>query len=133
MRDYSDIMDKRRPLYPEFPPMPVSDRAAQFSPFAALVGYDDAVKETVRLTDRRREMSEEEITDLNLKLGILKQRQKELPEVKVTYFIPDLKKEGGSYRIKAGKVRTIDGFNNVIVFSDGEKIRISDTYEIVLS
>ncbi|MCR5618229.1 MAG: hypothetical protein K6F83_08075 [Clostridiales bacterium] len=133
MRDYSDIMDKRRPLYPEFPPMPVSDRAAQFSPFAALVGYDDAVKETVRLTDRRREMSEEEITDLNLKLGILKQRQKDLPEVKVTYFVPDLKKEGGSYRIKAGKVRTIDGFNNVIVFSDGEKIRISDTYEIVLS
>lgn len=133
MRDYSDIMDKRRPLYPEFPPMPVSDRAAQFSPFAALVGYDDAVKETVRLTDRRREMSEEEITDLNLKLGILKQRQKDLPEVKVTYFIPDLKKEGGSYRIKAGKVRTIDEFNNVIVFSDGEKIRISDTYEIVLS
>ena len=133
MRDYSDIMDKRRPLYPEFPPMPVSDRAAQFSPFAALVGYDEAVKETVRLTDRRREMSEEEITDLNLKLGILKQRQKELPEVKVTYFIPDLKKEGGSYRIKAGKVRTIDEFNNVIIFSDGEKIRISDTYEIVLS
>ncbi len=133
MRDYSDIMDKRRPLYPEFPPMPVSDRAAQFSPFAALVGYDDAVKETVRLTDRRREMSEEEITDLNLKLGILKQRQKELPEVKVTYFVPDLKKEGGSYRIKAGKVRTIDEFNNVIIFSDGEKIRISDTYEIVLS
>ena len=133
MRDYSDIMDKRRPLYPEFPPMPVSDRAAQFSPFAALVGYDEAVKETVRLTDRRREMSEEEITDLNLKLGILKQRQKELPEVKVTYFVPDLKKEGGSYRIKAGKVRTIDEFNNVIIFSDGEKIRISDTYEIVLS
>ena len=79
MRDYQDIINMRRPYYPEHPPMSAHDRAAQFSPFAALVGYDEAVAETARLTDRRREMSEEEITDLNVKLNDLKERLSSRP------------------------------------------------------
>ena len=131
MRDYQDIINMRRPYYPEHPPMSAHDRAAQFSPFAALVGYDEAVAETARLTDRRREMSEEEITDLNVKLNDLKERLSSRPLVTVHYFLEDGRKEGGSYRTHTGKVRTIDEYNSLIVFEGDAKIPVADTYKIV--
>ena len=102
MSKYDDILHFNRPQYPDLPPMPIRDRAAQFSPFAALVGYDAAVAETARLTDRRREMSEEEINDLNDKLRELKKIMSTRPLVTVDYFISDARKEGGSYHSKKG-------------------------------
>ena len=69
MRNYDDIRHLSRPQYPDLPPMSIHDRAAQFSPFAALVGYEDAVEETARLTDSRREMLEDEINELNRQIG----------------------------------------------------------------
>ena len=131
MSRYDDIINLERPQYIDLPPMPIHDRAAQFSPFAALVGYEDAVEETARLTDARREMLEEEIAELNRQLAELTQRLPERPEIRVTYFIPDKKKDGGSYASKIGNARTIDQYNNAIVFTDGESVKIKDMYSVV--
>ena len=131
MRDYSDIINMSRPYYPDHPPMSAHDRAAQFSPFAALVGYDEAVAETARLTDRRRELSEEEIMDLNVKINELKDKIKSRPNVRVDYFLEDGRKDGGSYEVHSGNVRTIDEYNDLIVFVDGYKIPIGDIYKII--
>ena len=130
---YDDIKDKTRPLYPDLPPMPIHDRAAQFSPFAALVGYEDAVEETERLTDSRREMLEDEIAELNRQLRELQSRLRERPEIRVTYFIPDRKKDGGRYASKIGNARTIDQYSNAIVFTVGESIPVKDMYSVVFT
>ena len=131
MNNYDDIKDMTRPQYPNLPPMPVYDRAAQFSPFAALVGYEDAVEETERLTDSRREMEQDEINELNARLQELSDRLQDRPKIRVTFFIRDKKKEGGSYASKVGNVRTIDRFNNVILFADGASVPVRDMYSIV--
>ncbi len=131
MNNYDDIKDMTRPQYPDLPPMPVYDRAAQFSPFAALVGYEDAVEETERLTDSRREMEQDEINELNARLQELSDRLQDRPKIRVTFFIRDKKKEGGSYASKVGNVRTIDRFNNVILFADGASVPVRDMYSIV--
>ena len=130
-KNYDDIIDRKRPFYPDLPPMSIHDRAAQFSPFAALVGYEDAVEETGRLTDERREISEDEINELNRQLQKLEEELCDRPEIRITYFIPDRKKDGGSYHSKVGKVRTIDHYNNAIVFEDKDAVRIKDMYSIV--
>ena len=131
MRNYDDIKHLSRPQYPDLPPMSIHDRAAQFSPFAALVGYEDAVEETERLTDSRREMLEDEIAELNRQLAVLSDRLPERPKIRVTYFIPDAKKDGGRYASKVGNARTIDQYNNAIVFTDGETVAVKDMYSVV--
>lgn len=131
MSRYDDIINLERPQYIDLPPMSVHDRAAQFSPFAALVGYEDAVKETARLTDARRELSEDDTAELNRQLGELTKRLSERPKIRVTFFIPDKKKDGGRYASKIGNARTIDQYNNAIVFTDGEAVQIKDMYSVV--
>ena len=131
MRNYDDIINLSRPQYHDLPPMSIHDRAAQFSPFAALVGYDAAVEETARLTDSRREMEEDEINELNRQLSELNKRLSERPRIRVTYFIRDRKKEGGRYASKIGNARTIDQAENRIIFTDGESVPVKDMYSIV--
>ena len=131
MSKYDDIINLKRPQYIDLPPMSMHDRAAQFSPFAALVGYEDAVEETARLTDARREMLEDEIAELNRQLGELTERLSEQPKIRVTYFIPDKKKDGGRYALKIGNARTIDQYKNAVVFTDGEAVAIKDMYSVV--
>lgn len=131
MRNYDDIINLSRPQYHDLPPMSIHDRAAQFSPFAALVGYDAAVEETARLTDSRREMEEDEINELNRQLSELNKRLSERPRIRVTYFIRDRKKEGGRYASKVGNARTIDQAENRIIFTDGESVPIKDMYSVV--
>ena len=131
MRNYDDIINLSRPQYHDLPPMSIHDRAAQFSPFAALVGYDAAVEETARLTDSRREMEEDEINELNRQLSELNKRLSERPRIRVTYFIRDRKKEGGRYASKIGNARTIDQAENRIIFTDGESIPVKDMYSVV--
>lgn len=131
MRNYDDIINLSRPQYHDLPPMSIHDRAAQFSPFAALVGYDAAVEETARLTDSRREMEEDEINELNRQLSELNKRLSERPRIRVTYFIRDRKKEGGRYASKIGNARTIDQAENRIVFTDGESVPVKDMYSVV--
>jgi len=131
MRNYDDIINLSRPQYHDLPPMSIHDRAAQFSPFAALVGYDAAVEETARLTDSRREMEEDEINELNRQLSELNKRLSERPRIRVTYFIRDRKKEGGRYASKIGNARTIDQAENRIIFTDGETVPVKDMYSVV--
>ena len=133
MRSYDDIKELSRPQYPDLPPMSIHDRAAQFSPFAALVGYDAAVEETARLTDSRREMLEDEINELNRRLAELSDRLGERPMIRITYFVSDKKKDGGSYCSKTGNVRTIDRYNNAVVFTDGESVPVKDMYSVVFT
>lgn len=129
---YDDIKHLTRPQYDDLHPMSMSDRAAQFSPFAALVGYGDAVAETARLTDSRIELTEDEINELNANLNRLLDNLNEQPKIKVTYFVPDEKKSGGKYVDKVGVVRIYDSYANELVFTDGARVAVSDMYSLIM-
>ena len=124
--NYDDIKYLTRPQYDDLHPMSMSDRAAQFSPFAALVGYDDAVAETARLTDSRAELTEDEMSELNANLNRLLDSLDEQPQISVTYFVPDEKKSGGKYVEKVGVVRIYDSYVGELVFTDGVRIAVAD-------
>ena len=131
--NYDDIKHLSRPQYDDFPPMSISDRAAQFSPFAALVGYDDEVAETARLTDSRKELTEDEAAELSSKLGRMLGMLDERPEVRVTYFVPDSRKSGGRYSEKTGAVRIFSESDRALVFTDGAKIKVRDIIQLEIS
>lgn len=132
LNNYDDIKHLTRPQYDDLHPMSMSDRAAQFSPFVALVGYGDAVAETARLTDSRIELTEDGINELNTNLNRLLDNLDEQPEIKVTYFVPDENKSGGRYVDKVGVVRIYDSCSNELVFTDGARVAVSDMYSLVL-
>ena len=116
--DYFEILSKEHPTSKKHPRMSRMNRAAQFAPFAALTGYEESIEETARLTDRRIELSEYEIEELNAKLNFIQNHIKERLEVAITYFQPDERKEGGAYITVTGKVRRIDEVNRVLVFEN---------------
>lgn len=122
MKDsYRDIMDMPHPVSPGRPHMPLSVRAAQFAPFAALSGYGEAVEEEARLTREKAELTEEEKEKLDWQLRIL--AQKEGPgKISVTYFVPDAHKSGGAYVSASGFVKKIDYMRKKIFLSDGTEI-----------
>ena len=121
---YNDVINRQHPTSKKHPRMSNMNRAAQFAPFAALTGYEESIEETARLTDRRIELSEYEIEELNTKLNFIQEHIKERPEVTITYFQPDERKEGGAYITVAGKVRRIDEVNGVLAFEDGRMVLI---------
>lgn len=127
---YDDIINLRHYSSPARPRMSRMNRAAQFAPFAALTGYDAAVTETARLTDKRHELTEDERIMLSEKLHILSENEQDRPVVRITYFLPDSRKSGGSYEIIGGAVRRIDEGEMKIVFADGRKIDIADIRDI---
>ena len=112
------------------PQMPMSDRAAQFAPFAALTGYDAAIKETGRLTDERIELDVEALSALDMKYQLLMEALDEAPEVIITYFRPDERKAGGKYVSAVGAVKKIDDFERRITMQDGAKIPMDDVLSI---
>lgn len=122
---YDDVIWRQHPTSKKHPRMSRMNRAAQFAPFAALTGYEESIEETARLTDKRIELSEEDIEDINTKLNFIKEHIKERPEVTVTYFQPDERKEGGEYITVTGRVRWIDEVNGVVVFEDEKTVFIS--------
>ena len=128
--NYDDIKHLTRPQYDDLHPMSMHDRAAQFSPFASLVGYDDAVAETARLTDSRAELTEDEMSELNANLNRLLDSLDEQPQISVTYFVPDEKKSGGKYVEKVGVVRIYDEYSQELVFTDGVRIAVADMANI---
>lgn len=128
--NYDDIKHLTRPQYDDLHPMSMHDRAAQFSPFAALVGYDDAVAETARLTDSKAELTEDEMSELNANLNRLLDSLDEQPQISVTYFVPDEKKSGGRYVEKVGVVRIYDSYSQELVFTDKFRINIQDIISI---
>ncbi len=106
------------------------NRAASFSPFAALTGYDDAVKETARLTSKRIEIDDGTKEVLNDKLRIAVEKADEQPEVSITYFLPDKKKSGGAYVTVTAVIKRIDEYERQIVLADKSTIPLGDLYEI---
>ncbi len=108
------------------------DRAVQFSPFAALTGYDDTVRETARLTDEKQGLTADRINDLNHKIAFIKEHAEERLEITIEHFIPDEKKSGGEYITISGRFRRIDEYNHNMVFKSGEEIPLNDIFEIEL-
>ena len=127
---YDDIINLPHHQSKSRPHMSMADRAAQFPPFAALSGYDEAVKETARLTDRKQELSEEDMAALSAKMALLQERINEQPEVTITYFIPDGKKDGGAYSTISGNVKRIDDFERTLTLTNQTKIPLDDIAEI---
>lgn len=130
MSGYDDIINLPHHTSPDRPRMSALDRAAQFSPFSALTGYDDAVKETARFTDSRVELDEYEKLALNVKLQIIKEHLDATLSVKITYFRPDARKDGGEYVTVCGEVKKIDEYRRELIMQDKQHIPIDDVTEI---
>ena len=135
---YADIIHLPHHKAPNRPHMSLYDRGAQFSPFAALTGFDSVIAETARLTDRKVELSESEKILLDQKLTLIDDviQDKHHPEITVVYFVPDYLKEGGEYEEYSGLVRKIDPIERTVAFlaangrSAGKTIRVDDITEI---
>lgn len=130
MDQYKDIIHLPHHVSKKRPQMSMLDRAAQFSPFAALTGYDDAIKETGRLTDKKMELEEEAQELLDRKQQYLQKIIACRPEITVTFFVPDEKKAGGSYASCTGNLRRIDPVERLFVMADGRKIPLDEIADI---
>ncbi len=129
-KTYDDIIHLPRHVSAKHPQMSISDRAAQFSPFAALTGHGSAIKETARLTDERVELDEDRKDVLSERLQMIAERLKEHPEITITYFQPDAKKDGGAYVTVTGTVKKIDGYQRVTIMMDSTEIPINEIISI---
>lgn len=128
--EYSDIIDLPHHVSTKHIPMSMRDRAAQFSSFAALVGYKEELNEIVRRVDKKKELDEDEINRLNLKIQILRDCIADGPEVMITHFVPDLEKAGGKYVTTTDTVKKIDEINMKITLESGKSIEINNLYDI---
>ena len=136
LHDYSDIIDLPHHISTEHPQMRVADRAAQFAPFAALTGHNDAIEETAHITDGKPELSEYELEILNDKFKIISENIHKQKEITVSYFVPDTRKEGGKINTHSGIIRRINEVEKKLIFDDGKEIFIEmitdlDTSKIV--
>ena len=122
MLSEQELLKMERPVSARHAPMRRCDRAAQFAPFAALSGFDETVQEAGRLTQAQIELAENEREALNDALVRLAARLPEQPEVRLTYFQPDAKKSGGTYRTILTRVRRLDANAQVLVLTDGTRI-----------
>ncbi len=127
---YDDIINLPHHVSDKRLQMPMQDRAAQFSPFAALTGYDSAIRETARLTDAKLELTEETMAVLNMKLQMIADSITDQPELSFTYFRPDEKKSGGAYVTVSGAVKKVDDYNRLVILQSGERIPIDDLIDI---
>lgn len=127
---YDDIIDMPHHVSEKRKHMSLDERAAQFAPFAALTGYDSDIREASRLTCKKIELDEYAIAELDEKLRLLKTKTDDVVFVKVTYFKPDGKKQGGVYTTVSGIVEKIDEYEKNVLMSDGVKIPIYDIYAI---
>ena len=129
---YDDIINLPRPVSKKHPPMPMSKRAAQFLPFAALTGFEGEIAETGRLTQAAPELGEDALVALDRQLALLRQRLPEQPEVTITRFVPDEKKDGGQYETLTGRARRLDEPNRLLILTDGARIDLDTVVELTL-
>ena len=127
---YGDIIDLPHPVSRNHPQMPLIDRAAQFAPFAALTGYDAAIVEAGRLTDAKRELSEEKKAEISQKLNGLKARMKTNPALMVIFFEADARKAGGRYKAVHGLAIKIDPLRGLLELADGTEIPFEDILDL---
>ncbi len=128
--NYDDIINMERPVSKRHSPMPAENRAAQFSPFAALTGYDDCINETNRVTDKRIEPDDGLKAELDMKLSEIAASIHDTPSVSVTYFVPDETKDGGKYFTITKKLIKIDSLSRQLVFKDKTSVYIDDIIEL---
>ena len=129
-KNYDDIINLPHYVSKKRPQMSIESRSAQFAPFAALTGYDEQVKETARLTDKKIELEDGQKEILNNKLLYILENINSKPEITFTYFVKDNKKNGGKYVDKTGIVRKIDMIEQYIQLIDKSKIDINDIIDI---
>ena len=129
---YDDIIGLPHHVSSKYPPMSIRDRAAQFAPFSALVGYYDTIKETGRRTNERIDLDECEIESINRELQIAYENIEKRPKVKVTFFAPDKLKNGGEYRFIEDRVIKMDDYLRTVTFMDGNVIPMDDIYSFVV-
>lgn len=127
MGAYDDIINLPHPTSPKHPRMRMIDRAAQFSPFQALSGFGSAIRETARVTGERVELTEDEKAVLDDKLRYLCETG---GEAIFTFFLPDGKKDGGSYVDAAGTIKKIDLLEGCVILTDRTAIPIEDILEV---
>ena len=127
---YDDIINLPKPTSTKHPRMPLSDRAAQFSPFAALTGHEAAIKETARRTDEKLMLSDEVIAELNEKLNLIAETIGTQQRVRITYFVPDNKKAGGAYITCSGCVKKFDEYEHTVIMEDKTVIPIEQISDI---
>ena len=128
-KDFSDIIHMERPQS-KHPKMSIYDRSAQFSPFAALTGHDDAIQETARLTEKRRVLDKEQIQTLNNQLNFLISHLSNKFTITITYFQDDKLKDGGRYISQTSFISKIDTYQRYLLLDTGEKIYFKDLYRI---
>ena len=129
MGKYDDIINLKRPAS-KHPKMSLYQRSAQFAPYSALTGYEGQVKETARLTDRKIELDEEQKLELNFKIQLIQSKIKEQPQIEITYFVPDERKEGGKYETIKNSIKKIDEYKNKLIMIDGLSIAINEIIDI---
>ncbi len=129
-QQYRDIIDLPHHVSETHPHMSVYDRAAQFAPFAALTGYEDATAETARLTDQKVELEEDKKEILDAKIRILQECGEQMAEVTLVYFVRDEKKAGGIYETMTDFVKRIDAYRRLVITKDGHQIPIDDMIDI---
>ncbi len=127
---YDDIINLPHHVSKKHPQMSLHDRAAQFSPFAALTGHKAAINETARLTDEKQILSEDVIAKLNEQLNLIKENIGTNQTVTITYFVPDDKKSGGAYISNTGVVKKIDEYNRTVIMTDKTVIPIEQISEM---
>ncbi len=131
MSGYDDILGLSRPRSRR-PPMPMADRAAQFAPFAALSGHEAAVAEAARPTEERIVLSDDQRDAIDRALAALRERLGCRPAVRVAYFVPDGRKEGGSYRSDEGRLARIDDLLGLLLLADGARVPLDDVVSLEL-
>ena len=129
---YDDIIALPHPEPRTHPRMSLHDRAAQFSPFAALTGHSAAIAETGRLTASRITLDESEIARVDAALQRLRELLPQAPAVSITYFVPDERKAGGSYQTITGTARRIDTVNGILLLTDRREVPIADIFDITI-
>lgn len=127
---YDDIINLPHHISKKHKQMTLEARAAQFAPFAALTGYGDEIKETARLTNKRIDLDEESKSILDNKIQIILKQISRRPTVSITYFIPDLKKDGGKYITVSGIIKRIDKYKQVIILENQTEIPINEIIDI---
>lgn len=127
---YDDIIGLPHPVSRKHPRMPLENRAAQFAPFAALTGYDAAIQEKARLTDKRIELDEDEKAKISDRLQLIQEHIEAHLDVTITFFQPDGRKDGGAYVDIAGCIKKIDVLERVIVMTNGKVIPIDDVVAV---
>ena len=127
---YEDMLELPHPVSKMHPQMPRRDRAAQFAPFAALTGYEEAVREATRITEEKMILDEDSKVQLDWKLRCLQEKVEEKPVITVTYFMKDERKKGGKYVTVTGVLKKIDSYTHQFVLENGEEIPVEDVVSL---